>query len=163
MIPVEISHCAQLVLNPSFLLSQIFHLMESEGVFTQAKMVVILDRKHLEGNRCSAAWEAPGGLQRPGPPTPALNAGQKAQRVPLRLSNAKYHQAKSRASQETLVVKNPPARAGDVRDAGLIARSRRSLEEGLATRSKIPAWRIPWTTEPEGPQSMGSQSRTPLK
>ena len=91
----------------------------------------------MEGNRCSAAWEAPGGLQRPGPPTPALNAGQKAQRVPLRLSNAKYHQAKSRASQETLVVKNPPARAGDVRDAGLIARSRRSRgHENLKLRNK---------------------------
>ena len=47
--------------------------MESEGVFTQSKMVVILDQKqlaealHLEGNRCSATREAPGGLQRPGP------------------------------------------------------------------------------------------------
>ena len=31
------------------------------------------------------------------------------------------------------------------------------LEEGMATRSIIPAWRIPWTEEPGGPQSMGSQ------
>ena len=31
------------------------------------------------------------------------------------------------------------------------------LEEGTATRSIIPAWRIPWTEEPGGPQSMGSQ------
>ena len=29
------------------------------------------------------------------------------------------------------------------------------LEEGMATRSSIPAWRIPWTEEPGGLQSMG--------
>ena len=31
------------------------------------------------------------------------------------------------------------------------------LEEGMATLSSIPAWRIPWTEEPRGLQSMGSQ------
>ena len=31
------------------------------------------------------------------------------------------------------------------------------LEEGMATRSSILAWRIPWTEEPGGPQSMGLQ------
>ena len=31
------------------------------------------------------------------------------------------------------------------------------LEEGTATHSGIPAWRIPWTEEPGGLQSMGSQ------
>ena len=31
------------------------------------------------------------------------------------------------------------------------------LEEGMATHSSILAWRIPWTEEPGGPQSMGSQ------
>ena len=31
------------------------------------------------------------------------------------------------------------------------------LEEGVATHSGILAWRIPWTEEPEGLQSMGSQ------
>ena len=31
------------------------------------------------------------------------------------------------------------------------------LEEGLATHSSVLAWRIPWTEEPGGPQSMGSQ------
>ena len=29
------------------------------------------------------------------------------------------------------------------------------LEKGLATHSNILAWRIPWTEEPGGPQSMG--------
>ena len=28
-------------------------------------------------------------------------------------------------------------------------------EEGMATRSRILAWRIPWTEEPGGLQSMG--------
>ena len=32
------------------------------------------------------------------------------------------------------------------------------LEKGTATHSSILAWRIPWTEEPGGPQSMGSQS-----
>ena len=31
------------------------------------------------------------------------------------------------------------------------------LEEGMATYSGILAWRIPWTEEPGGLQSMGSQ------
>ena len=31
------------------------------------------------------------------------------------------------------------------------------LEKGMATRSSILAWRIPWTEESGGPQSMGSQ------
>ena len=31
------------------------------------------------------------------------------------------------------------------------------LEESMATRSSILAWRIPWIEEPGGLQSMGSQ------
>ena len=31
------------------------------------------------------------------------------------------------------------------------------LEEGMATHSSILAWRIPWTEEPYGLQSIGSQ------
>ena len=31
------------------------------------------------------------------------------------------------------------------------------LEKEMATHSSILAWRIPWTEEPGGPQSMGSQ------
>ena len=31
------------------------------------------------------------------------------------------------------------------------------LEEGMATHSSILAWRIPWTEEPQGLQSMGLQ------
>ena len=32
------------------------------------------------------------------------------------------------------------------------------LEKGMATHCSILAWRIPWTEEPGGLQSMGSQS-----
>ena len=32
-----------------------------------------------------------------------------------------------------------------------------ALEEGMATHSTAPAWRISWTEEPEEPQSTGSQ------
>jgi len=31
------------------------------------------------------------------------------------------------------------------------------LEEGMATHSSVLAWEIPWTEEPGGLQSMGSQ------
>ena len=31
------------------------------------------------------------------------------------------------------------------------------LEEGVATHSSALDWRIPWTEEPDGLQSMGSQ------
>jgi len=34
------------------------------------------------------------------------------------------------------------------------------LEEGMATHSNILAWEMPWTKEPGGLQSMGSQSGT---
>ena len=50
-----------------------------------------------------------------------------------------------RASQVALVVKNPLASAGDVRDEGSIPGLGRSPREGMATHSSILAWRIPWT------------------
>ena len=58
-----------------------------------------------------------------------------------------------------LVVKSPPANAGDIRDMGSIPGSGR-LPEGLATHSSILAWRVPWTEEPGGLQSIGLQSQT---
>ena len=54
-----------------------------------------------------------------------------------------------------LVAKNPPANAGDRRDLGLIPGSGRSLEEVMATHFSTLAWRIPWTGELGGLQSMG--------
>ena len=51
------------------------------------------------------------------------------------------------------MVKNLLANAGDIRDADLIP----IPEKGIATHSSILAWRIPWTEEPGGLQSMRSQ------
>ena len=45
-------------------------------------------------------------------------------------------------------------------DLGSILGSGRPLEKGMATHSSIPAWRIPWTEESGGLQSMGSQRDT---
>ena len=63
----------------------------------------------------------------------------------------------SQALQMVLVVKNPPANAGDIRDVSLIPVLGRSLEEGMATHSSILAWRIRWTEEPGGLQFTGLQ------
>ena len=61
------------------------------------------------------------------------------------------------ASQVALVVKNPPANARDIRDAGSIPRLGSYPRGGHATHSSILAWRTPWTEEPGGLQSLGSQ------
>ena len=44
--------------------------------------------------------------------------------------------------------------AGDV---GLIPGLEDPLEKEMATHSSIPVWRIPWTEEPGGLESTGSQ------
>ena len=59
-----------------------------------------------------------------------------------------YGQGIKRASQVVLVVRNPPARAGDMRATGSSPGLGEPLEESIATHSSIPAWRIPWTEEP---------------
>ena len=59
-------------------------------------------------------------------------------------------------SQRVPVVKNPPTNAGDARDEGSIPALER-LEEEMTTYSSILAWEIPWTEEPDGLKSMGSQ------
>ena len=56
-----------------------------------------------------------------------------------------------------LVIRNPPVNAGELRDAVSILGSEDPLEEGMETHSSILAWRIPWTEEPGGLQSMGLQ------
>ena len=45
----------------------------------------------------------------------------------------------------------------EMRDVASIPGWGRPLEEGMATHSRILAWRIPWTEEPGGLQSMESQ------
>ena len=52
------------------------------------------------------------------------------------------------------MVNNSPASAGD---SGLIPGSGRFPGVRDGTYSSILAWRIPWTEEPGGLQSMGSQ------
>ena len=52
------------------------------------------------------------------------------------------------------VVKNPPDNAGD---ASSITGLGRPLEDRIATHSSILAWRIQWTEEPGGVQSIWSQ------
>ena len=61
------------------------------------------------------------------------------------------------ASQLTIVVKNPPANAADIRDVGSIPGLEDSLEKEMATHSSILVWRSPWIEEPGGLQSVGSQ------
>ena len=61
------------------------------------------------------------------------------------------------ASQVVLVVKNLPAKARDVRGVGLIPGWEDTLEKRKATPFSILAWRILWTQEPGGLQSMRSQ------
>ena len=50
--------------------------------------------------------------------------------------------------------KNPPANAG--MRVGHLGQED-PLEEEVTTHSSIPGWEIPWTEEPGGLQSMGSQ------
>ena len=52
------------------------------------------------------------------------------------------------------VVKDLPANAGDM---GLIPGREDPLEKEMVTHSSILAWKIPWTEEPGGLQSIGSQ------
>ena len=67
------------------------------------------------------------------------------------------------ASYMTLGVKNSPTNEGDIRDADSTPESGRSPEGEHGNHSSILAWRIPWTVEPGGLQTMVSQSQTQLK
>ena len=53
--------------------------------------------------------------------------------------------------------KEPSCKWGDVRDTGSIPGLGRLTEKGKATHTNILAWKIPWTEEPGGLQSIGSQ------
>ena len=67
-----------------------------------------------------------------------------------------------RASQLVLVVKNPPANPGDIREAGLIPESARS-PGGWHGISLVYSWlENPMMQEPGMLQSIGSQNRTQL-
>ena len=55
------------------------------------------------------------------------------------------------------MVKNPPVSAETQETWVRSLDWEDSLEEEMATHSSILAWEIPWTEEPGGLQSMGSQ------
>ena len=58
------------------------------------------------------------------------------------------------ASLVAQMVKNLPT----IQETRVLSLGREDpLEKGMATHSSILAWRIPWTEEPGGPQSMGLQ------
>ena len=63
------------------------------------------------------------------------------------------------ASQVALVVKNPPANAGDARDTSSTPKWGRSpgVGNGTSLQYIILAWKIPWTEELGRLQSMGLQ------
>ena len=52
------------------------------------------------------------------------------------------------SSLVVLVVKNPPATAGDIRDLGSVPGWKRFLGKKMATHSSILASEISWTEEP---------------
>ena len=54
-------------------------------------------------------------------------------------------------------VKNLPAKTGDIGDSGLILGWGRSPGGGNGNQLQYSAWKIPWTEELGGLQSMGSQ------
>ena len=53
--------------------------------------------------------------------------------------------------------KKSTCNAGDAGDSHSILDQEDPLEEGMATHCSTLAWRIPWTEEPGGLQSMGLQ------
>ena len=55
------------------------------------------------------------------------------------------------------MVNTLPTNAGDLRDVGLIPGLGRSPGGGYDNPLQYSSWRIPWTEEPGGMQSMGLQ------
>ena len=66
----------------------------------------------------------------------------------------------SEASQVALVVRNPPANAGDKRNPSLVPCLEDSLEEGMATHSSVLAQISPQTEKPGRLQSVHSDVKS---
>ena len=62
-----------------------------------------------------------------------------------------------------LLVKNPPAFVGDVRDVGLILCQQDPMEERVETHSSIYAWRIPCLGSLAGYSPQGRKKLDKLK
>ena len=69
-------------------------------------------------------------------------------RITIRLSKALFGLPRWLSSKES---------ACNAGDPSSISGSGDPLEEGMATHSNLLAWRIPWTEEPGGLQSTGSE------
>ena len=54
-------------------------------------------------------------------------------------------------------VRNPPAVQETLETRVQSLGQEDALEEGIVAHSSVPAWRIPWTEEPDRLQSMGSR------
>ena len=67
----------------------------------------------------------------------------------------KTPQASVLGFQGDIVVKNPPANAGDARNKDSISRLGRFLEKEIAVHSSILVWKIPWAEERGALQSIG--------
>ena len=74
--------------------------------------------------------------------------------LPIRLRYCLAHSKGLTGFPGSSVIKNPPANAGAV---GSIPESERSPREGNGNPSRIIAWKIPWTEDPGGLQSMRPQ------
>ena len=85
---------------------------------------------------------------------PICHAAWPKDKQKIKLSS---HHVVPGTSQVSLLVKNLPVNAGDVRDMGLIPGSGRSPGGGHGNPLQYSCWRIPWTEEPGGLQSKGLQ------
>ena len=73
-----------------------------------------------------------------------------------------HNQANTGSSVIAQVVKNLPEMQETKETRVHFLSWENPLEEEMATHSSVLDWKIPWTEEPDGLQSMGSQSRTGL-
>ena len=72
--------------------------------------------------------------------------------------NVEKTEPANNCSQVVLVVKNPSAITGQMKETWVKTLGLEDhLEEGMATHSSILSWRIPWTEEPGQLQFMGSK------
>ena len=115
-------------------------VFQNQGLLIQKKNIYFLKSTDNKLKRCQASCRA------------GCGTSQMIE-TPNRLRKS----TTAEASQVVLVVKNLPASVGGIRVVCSIPGSGMCLEEGMATCSSILAWRIPWTEEPGGLQSIGLQ------
>ena len=129
--------------------------------------------KGIAIHSCILAWripgsEEPGGLQSMGSQRVghdwATNTQRALSRAPcaiqlVLISYLFIHSINSDGVyQMVLMVKNPPANAENWKETSVWSLGQEDpLEDDMATHSSILAWRIPWTEEPGGLQSIALQ------